>query len=173
MDNSISPHVAYPHHLWPEKTKSCHLTIQDILDLEPGETVKYLCLDRNTVWDLSLSTKYNQPNKFYRAKEFYQNGYTMTYTKGSDPNSIEGTLVFRSGGFVGDPQKYFDIEYKPNHWLPFINGHVEPCHGCSKHNKEVEDKIWSPNTRIGWRGPMIRFSDLKKLPKIYWDDSEE
>jgi hypothetical protein len=69
----------------------------------------------------------------------------------------------------GEPEYEFEfeIEYKPGIWYPLNNGQL-----LGNGRFEIPENMSSWNkipgeTRIGFRGPMIRLRDLDKLPKVF------
>jgi hypothetical protein len=52
-----------------------------------------------------------------------------------------------------------DIEYKKDYWYPLQDGKVSGKH-WSRFPKDT--------TKLGWRGAMIPWKDVSKLPKVYY-----
>jgi hypothetical protein len=75
---------------------------------------------------------------------------------------LQGTILFKyPNSDLETPQDFeFDIEYEPDHWFPLKDG-------------KYQGRLWSTwpsNTRIGWRGPMLKKEVLEQLPSIFWED---
>ena len=64
----------------------------------------------------------------------------------------------------------FDIEYLEGNWYPLTDGYLPPKdpQGFAKLNFKTKKhwKEFPKTTRVGWRGPMIKWDDLDKLPNI-------
>jgi hypothetical protein len=154
---------------YPEAMKPYWITIRDIVALKPRQKVKFLCFDRN------YDELYNQrkiplkPGKLYTPQYFFRNNYIMEYTHDHD---LSGYRVFKD--MEGSDAFEFDIEYKPGHWYPLENGSlptVDP-QGLVNFGKNAGKHYmqFPPDTHVGWRGPMIRWSDLKYMPKVYFTE---
>jgi len=64
----------------------------------------------------------------------------------------------------------FDIEYKKDNWYPFIDGILPATDPQGFFELLRKDKSWDEfpkKSHIGFRGPMILWKYVKKLPKIY------
>ena len=155
---------------WIEYTKSNHLTIQTISEMTPGETRKFLCLDRN-VYD--LASKSSTP---LLPKDFFHANYFVTYTHDND---LYGTTTFEWDGEAQDTDPFeFEIEYNNDTWFPLKRGIVTQYSGDAwreGHPVDLKKVHWTEyptTTRIGWRGPMIPTDCLETMPKVLYEDGE-
>ena len=142
------------------QTRRKHLTIGDLLRLEVGTAAPVVTFDRN-VLDMHPASEPSRSAKlfFYRPREH--------------------TILFRSPelGFLqwtdGKTKSVhaLELEYKPNMWHPLHETGVihmdeweRTIFGLTPNEVQaLARKHWSqytPQTRIGWRGPMILLSDL-------------
>ncbi len=71
----------------------------------------------------------------------------------------------------------WELEYKPNHWYPFENG-IFPANNSQmlelfgrKDPLLGYDLNWknAPNSmHVGFRGPMLQWKHIVKLPLVYY-----
>lgn len=119
-----------------------------------------LSLHRN-VLDIPYDTL--KDNKLYKPEVFFKDSKD-TYVHKKD---LVGDLKF-DGGMEKDIT--FDVEYKKGSWYPFSNGYL-PAKDSQDRLKLLGKKThwtkFNKNTHIGFRGPIMLWSDLKKMPKIY------
>lgn len=149
---------------WIERYKHKQIRIFDIMKMKKGEELQVLLIDRN-LGDIIESV--NKGNKLYKPRKFFrQNIATYTHKKG-----LQGKLRFQSIDVVHKNFE-FDVEYRQNNWYPFVDGYL-PEKDCQELYTLLDKKThWTEfptDTRIGWRGPMMRWSDVEKSRKqIYW-----
>lgn len=128
------------------------LTIADIQAMKPGETMDVIFFDRNVgdYLDGELERGERLPliSGVKRAASFAK------YTHGND--NLMGKIDFVNYGEVND-QFQWELNraraVRPGYWGPL-----------------QKNESWSdfhPNTHVGWRGPAVRVSDLKKLKLKY------
>ena len=74
--------------------------------------------------------------------------------------------------FCSDEMDFeFHIEVLKNRWYPLINGKLPPfLNKIFKVDKNIETNLYNydKNTNIGWRGPMLLWSDVLNSPMIYY-----
>jgi len=141
------------HSKWYDESRKYWLTLGEVKSLKPGDKLDILLFHRNA---LDAPMTYFKSNKSYTPQSFFKSerdkyihykelmGHFEVYQK-HDPTP-----------------EYLDVEYKKNKWYPLIDGFLS---GKKTHFTELPDK-----TPVGFRGPMILWKDLKKLPKIYFSD---
>eukprot|EP01098_Paradermamoeba_levis_P004679 TRINITY_DN1992_c0_g2_i6.p1 TRINITY_DN1992_c0_g2~~TRINITY_DN1992_c0_g2_i6.p1 ORF type:complete len:169 (-),score=23.78 TRINITY_DN1992_c0_g2_i6:277-783(-) len=136
---------------WAGEATKYHMMVKDIEELQDGESIEVLILDRN-VLDVAASSKLNMPGVASRPEHFFrQNRHTLTKKEGN-----LGTLDLHYGGRHTD-LKDIDIELLANNlWYPLQGGMRD-----GKHWSE-----YPPTSKVGWRGPMIRWTDLALMPKL-------
>lgn len=161
---------------WYDATRPYWLTISDLARMEQGDRMLVLSMHRN-VGDVTADEIANprgvpiNPARFFRwAKAaFVRSGGT----------GIGGTLRFGSislgghkdAGYVVDVAP--DVEFKPGSWYPLTDGAL-PAKDPQSYFKRLLGKrvAWEqlPSaTHVGWRGPMVRWSDLPKLPPVWYE----
>ena len=161
---------AFIWHQWINSTKDYHLTIKDIQEMKSGESLKVIILDRNTG---DLFDKYNNSNTLYYPIDFFKH-QMGEFIKNKD---MTGKLIFYNGinhdsnnNLIIDPFE-FHIEYKLNYWYPLQNNIISITNPEFKHINENYSKNINEfplDTRVGWRGPMIKVDLLRKLPLIFY-----
>jgi hypothetical protein len=148
---------------WMRKSsRKYHLTINQVKRMKKGQKLKVLCLDRNIYdhVDSEPTYKVTSPSTFFR-------GCWAIYTHDHD---MTGFLRFSWEGGKGKGMEFtFHLNYRNDSWYPLTEkgdlpawGDMGIMLGIKKHYTKFPGK-----TRIGFRGPMIPWSDLKRLPKIY------
>ena len=172
---------------WRHVTLPFHTTIQDILDLQPGNSLTFTCLDRNVLDSVDA-----QPGSRYAAESFFRHGYHVQFTRLNSEDLKGHTEVswFEKvrGKYVrvvddGEPDSYavragpadtgeLHIEYRPGYWTPLRNGSIdlddEEFKYFPKPSKgRTHWSHFSKTTRVGIRGPMIETHYLKFLPQLY------
>lgn len=158
---------------WFEAIRSYHLTIEDLLKMKPGEKLEVVFLHRNFCDEIY--------NKFHQGKS------NQVY----DPAVFLKDLVekFKYKGDMKWEMPYDDYihidssRYGLPMWYPLnkegkikIEEDEIKCLGIShtltdseRKKLEVVGKHWDSypvQSEVGYRGPMIRASDLHKLPKL-------
>ena len=147
---------------WEEETRASHVCIKDILILEPGTSVKYICMDRN-VWDIALDD--NKEGTHYDPLHFFR-ANIVTFTKTG--YGIGGTLDYPDVGLLEDFELH--LEYRPGNWFPLQDGQLpaEDDQGFADF-PWTEPQSWRNfplTTRVGYRGPFVRID--KPLPRIMY-----
>lgn len=149
---------------WEDKSKKYWLTIKDIERLKNGDKLVVLPLHRN-VLDIPFDT--HKKNTSYRPERVFKSEKD-TYVYHGDLNVISKVYNDKDTEPWG-----LDVEYKKDYFYPLIDGYL-PAKDPQKLSKLLGKKThWTKfpkKTHVGWRGPMILWSDLKKLPKLYFTD---
>ena len=170
---------------WISYMKRYYLTIEDIINMEPGDKISLLCLDRN-VYDFVSDYK---SGEVMSPEIFFKDNYQLTYTHSHD---LQGFVKWNYSGESSDSDSdsvysdhtdtddervgimtifEFDIKYADTCWYPLKDGKLpnRDPQGFAKINDETI-KYWKDypiNTHIGWRGPMVPMKYLKDAPKVY------
>lgn len=143
---------------WIKFTKKQHLTIFDLEKWKINETKTVAIFDRNFeeyfIWDDLSKYKIYKPRYFFKA-----NKCKVTY-RGNMVWSIDNFGDDECGRPVELDTAILNNGYK---WMPVINNYVrcskKPGYSCS---------FFPNNTRIGWRGPMMLWTDLVNGPDVYY-----
>jgi|SRR3989304_4132521 len=162
---------------WRKYIKPQCLTINDVKQLNKGDTLYVLVMDRNLT---DITNAHNKCEEIKRPKDFFECN-VATYVHNKD---LQGDITFHFGGFEDKKKSRnltrefeFDIEYDKNCWYPLTNGYlpVKDPQGLGKfrYNSPKHYSMFSPTTRIGWRGPMIEWDKLDILPPVYWNEELE
>jgi hypothetical protein len=141
---------------WYNSSRKYWLTLKDFETMKKGSKIVVLSLHQNSMDAATTYFKENTP--YYPEKFFKSEKDTITY---------QGNMQVGSKHLNEPDNKSWglDIEYAKNKWSTLFDGNLH-----SKGNTH-SPKHWSkfnPSTPVGYRGPMILWSDLKKLPKIYY-----
>lgn len=145
---------------WAKRSRKHWLTIQDVLNLEPGEAIKVLMLDRN-VGDY-ISNR-NKKAMLYKPAPFFA-GNTALFRKTAD---LAGKLSLRGTTVPFE----FDIEFKTDQWYPLTDGKLPARDSQGLFQLFGYERTWtsfSPKTHVGWRGAMIPWTEVSKLPNVYY-----
>jgi hypothetical protein len=146
--------------LWIGRASQKYLTIGDIVKLKKGSKLTLLLLDRN-VGD-RVATRV-PPFQLYTPAYFFR-PQRAVYTHDHD---LTGTLDFdgEEGVFT------FDVNYKPRHWYPLNKDGVLPAKDNQTRRpllgKATHYKTMSKKTHVGMRGPIVLWSKLKTMPKVF------
>jgi hypothetical protein len=150
---------------WLEATRPYHLTIQYVLNMQPGDRIFLLHIDRNFCDHID---RVCNGSDAVRVEAVLPYGYSMTFEKG--PGGLQGKSF---GDFFGEGRSFeFDIEYRPGDWYPLREGRL-PAPTPEDDDFDVPDAVphfsweqYPDTTRLGWRGPCIPVSCLRQLPPI-------
>lgn len=167
------------------KSKPYHLTINDIKTLKPNSTLDVIIWDRNFeepwIWSNAKKMQPYDPHIF-----FAENHHTLTYL-----GNMKWDLHFN---FLTEEEKkcknkfvhpvHIDVSNLPTNWtwvdIPddgIINitrdiiGTGEKL-GPNK-NKPMHWSEFPGSTRVGWRGPIMLWEHMKKMPQVYYDEKAE
>jgi len=148
---------------WTRKARPSWLTIADIQQLKPGEKIDVLPLDRNVAETVSAT-----PNKLHPASVFFKPNRAVYEHK----EGLQGklTLLVNSEKIVLDPFEFHVEINKSDNWYPLQDGSLpakDPQGFVKLLGKKMEWTAMSPSTHVGYRGPMLAASSLKKLPPVF------
>jgi hypothetical protein len=157
---------------WEEATRPSHLTIERILQMQPGESITLYTLDRNVLDHVKTRGVAQRP------RQFLAHGSRLTWTK---INDLTGTAMWWWEGITAQDQLErnfeFHVEFAPNFWYPLTNGRIPAYEQTDlvvfqrDNLRQFCDKSWNQfpvSTRIGWRGPALVESDLDDLPDVMY-----
>jgi len=118
------------------------------------------------MYDILLNV--NKPNTLYTSKDFFRfNTATYIHKKG-----LQGTLIFHhDDDDVIIPSFEFHVHCDTFCWYPLKNGILpaEDDEGLGNlYGYEITSEELPLDTNIGWRGPMILWKNVEKMPDIYW-----
>jgi hypothetical protein len=139
-------------------TDNC-MTIEDITSVDVGESIDVLLLHRNA-YDVPCTIHpFDIP---MNPTEFFSSRATFKRTEG-----MKGTLTEEE---IPTYPTELEIEYTPGWWYPLTDGYIpavnedteQPLLGRRMHWTEFPE-----STRVGFRGPMIMWSDAMILPHVY------
>jgi len=101
------------------------------------------------------------------AQELFKNKSIMEYTHVKGLMGRVKWLNFYSHNMDFE----FDIEFSKNKWYPLTNGMLPPFLNKVFNIDKPIEIYWNnydKNTNIGWRGPMLLWTDVLKSPMIYY-----
>jgi hypothetical protein len=139
---------------WYDVSRKHWLTIKDIEKLTSKDKIVVLPLHRN-VLDGPM-TKYKKNTAYTPATFFKKEKDTFIHH-----GNLEG--IFKQYDKHDKQPKGLDVEYKKDNWCPIFDGRLSKG---KKHWSKLPKK-----THVGLKGPMILWTDLKKLPKLYFDEN--
>jgi hypothetical protein len=156
---------------WITTSKPYWLTVADVKELKQGDRLEIVHLDRN-VYDVVTDPENNQPGTTYLPSKFF----ACVRAEYTHDNASVGTMVWR---WSNNKQKFeWEVEYKDENWYPLNKG-ILPAHDpqleelFGQHKpllgREVAWADLPANMHVGWRGPMLRCTDLDKLSPVYYD----
>lgn len=153
---------------WIKHTTPHHLQIKDICNLPTGTNIPVLVLDRN-VLDIAECQDTNEVNCTYPPSQFFRHNRATYIHK----DELTGDIIFHWESKDSNKIIFeFHIEYDTGHWYPLENGHLPKNNpqdvSSFQNDKSKSWKEFDPNTRIGWRGPMILWENIDNLPRIYY-----
>jgi hypothetical protein len=149
---------------WFKNIEKDFLTIDSISNLQLGDEINLLCFDRN-FRELMSKTKNPIPIDL-----FFKKNYKILYKHNKDLQGQASWSFGQSNQKLNLEPFEFHLEYKDNHWYPLHNGKLpdsDPQHIFNFDNTLKNYKEYPPETRIGWRGPMIDISKLDNSILIY------
>ena len=154
---------------WLEYYSSRHLTLADAWEFTDGYTVQLLMLDRNAVDMYMEKEDFDQPRKPFAPKDFFdENIATYVHEKAGRP---VGTLSWPAHMNIKPQTVCLEVEYRPGYWYPLDRDGYLPARDKQTNAKllgrRVHYKSLPASTLVGWRGPVIRWSDIDKRPHVY------
>lgn len=150
---------------WFQHVKPYCFTIGDLKQLQVGEEIKFLVMDRNV---LDICCEQNEEKKEYLPSHFFRyNSGTYTHY-----GNTKGKMIFHYTEDIVDEKFEFHVDMG-NYWYPFTNGilvYDEMEKEMFGWDKE-EGKVWTefPNdTFVGWRGKFLKWDTIDTFPKVYF-----
>ena len=157
---------------WLFNASKKFIKIQDMLLMKEGDVEWFYIFDRN----LFDYTHDNKEKKRYKPDKFFK-GYSIKYTHiygifGKYEWYFNNELLDTDSNCI--QYDYFQVNLENDIWFKLTDGKIcqlpkpQPQINLPK---TLENKFWydlPKKTLIGWRGPMIRLKDLKKMPDVYW-----
>jgi hypothetical protein len=150
--------------------KDKHLTIKDLSKMEIGKEYDVVIFDRNfdePIWDGK------EEFKLYTPEEMFEDSHHKIIYRGN----LEWDIVFCFGETFRHPV-HLDVSHLPTNWtwMAIDNEHIEIKNEIIKEGAEMPfdrptKMHWEwfrDDTRIGWRGPIMLWEDLKDLPQVYY-----
>lgn len=148
---------------WINKASAKHgLTIGFVKKLKVGEKVTVLMLDRNVL----DGVPYNQNGKVFSPAPFFKNNKTTFI--------YQGDMKMRLNWFGTPTDMEFDVEYRKGNWYPLNDGVLPAKDTQGLFTLFGQDTKWTEfptKTKVGVRGPMILWSHVKDLPKVYYGEN--
>lgn len=149
---------------WYAASRPKWWSIGDVLAMKAGDRVKLLAMDRNlrdTSDDVNVEGKAFAPARFFRKNwaEFTKTDELRGFMRWPWQEKGDAPLPFE-----------FDVEYKRGSWYPFKGGFLPSSDPQSLFVLFGKKKHWTAfpkNTHVGWRGPMVAWSHLATMPKVY------
>jgi hypothetical protein len=140
-------------------TEKYAIRILDITKMQHGEQIEVLIMDRNLS---CITSQVNESNTNYEPEIFYR--YNRgTYVHDKD---LMGKLIFHWKDTTEVDENFeFHLEYLPKNWYPIMDGKLSTSTSTMPLNQHWSN--FSPDTKVGYRGPMIPWCKLKEMPNIY------
>lgn len=150
---------------WVEYMTDKFITIENISSMKKNDKETFLALDRN-MYDL-CSDNFNKGE--FIASNFFKENYILDYIHNNDLSGIGKWQTIDKNYSLFN----FDINYEDHDWYPLDkNGYLPNKDPQGFFNLTSIKKYWKDypkNTLVGWRGQMIKWSDVSDSPKIYYN----
>ena len=150
---------------WTRKVKGSWLTIGDLKNLKKGDTIEVLPLDRNVID--TINSAGIPPNTVRAAATLFEPNRALYEHK----EGLTGKLTLVAEQIVLDPFEFHVEIDRSDNWYPLQDGYLpanDPQGFVKLLGKKTHWTALDPKTHIGYRGPMVRWSSLKTLPKVFW-----
>jgi hypothetical protein len=150
---------------WIRATKPFHLTKEQVLKMKKGDVENFLLLDSNAR-KAYYDTKINPIGVAKTPREFFRNSTMMKFTY---EDALKGRCFYNFMNEADPDWRFeFEVEYSPDCWYPLRNGLLlgDGRFVIPEEMKGSWEKI-PIETRVGFRGPMIKISEFDKLPKVF------
>ena len=145
---------------WYNESRKHWLTIGDLLSLKSGNELDILLYHRNA---LDAPMTYFKSDTSYTPKKFFKSERDTLVA------SDETLMCYFKNYEKHDPtHKYLEVEYKRDKWYPLEDGFLPASK--NKKGKKIHFTELPKKTPVGFRGPMILWKELSKLPKIYFSE---
>jgi len=160
--------ISHEMYDWIKKTKPYHLILGEVLKLEIGDIVEVAMFDSNfEEYDIWNNIK---PGEILPAPMFFKHNKSTLIYKGNLVWDIE----YDFGETIEHPVHICTegINSK-SYFTKSENGNIkiksEAFTNGEKKYQIINCKNLSSQTRVGWRGPMIKWEHLSHLPPVYWN----
>ena len=158
---------------WIRDYRLYHLTIGDILKCSVGDELDVVIFDRNFeesgIWDKL------HPDVEYDPTEFFKyNHHKLKYN-----GDMKWDIIFNWGKTFEHPI-HLNVEHLATRWTWVVlgeDGFVDIAERLPDDDKKTDNirksvrLHWNgfpSRTRIGWRGPIMLWEDLKNKRKVYY-----
>lgn len=158
---------------WIKDTRPYHLNLKEVQNWQKGEKREVVMFDRNfeeyDIWE-NIKQKTSLPATTF----FKHNKGTLTY-KGD----LKWDITYDFGETIEHEVHISTASLSTSwKWVNIENNHIEiknevldnrvtlPSH---KSKMKIPISKFPLETRVGWRGPMIEWKYLSKLPPVYWE----
>lgn len=150
---------------WYEISRRYWLTIDDLLKMEIGHKYKILNLHRNTLDIVTSTNQINVPE----SPEIFFSDMKVWWARTQD---VVVNQFDQDNQDIGSGNLAVDLYLnKKCMWYPLEDVGTKQCPRATMKPEGCRPWFDYPlNTYIGWRGPCIKWSNLKYLPKLYWTD---
>jgi hypothetical protein len=147
---------------WYDSSRKYWLTIKDIESMKNKGKIVVLPLHRNVL---------DGPQTYHKEKISYKPETFFKTEKDTFVNYGDMSGIFIKYDQHDKTPKPLDIEYKKDKWYPLFDGYLQDEDVQTGNKLLGKKKHWTEfkkNTHVGFRGPMILWKDLKKLPNLYF-----
>lgn len=146
---------------WIKEAEKKSITKATIDKMKPKEKLEVLFLD----WDLYDATmSVNKPNRLYKPTYFFRKNKGVFKKEEGGKGMIKYPWSNKFEPFE------LHVEWKKFHWYPLTNG-ILPARDRRDQKLLGKKMSWdqlSSKTRVGWNGPMVKWSDIKKMSSLFW-----
>ena len=146
---------------WYERSRRAWLSIADVRRMRVGETVKVLMLHRNVLDEADRPER-----RLHAAQRFFSKRSVAVLTRAPG----DGLAVLLDCDDCGDGAFEFDVEFATDRWYPLKNGRLparDPQGLFALLGRETPWAALPPSTHVGWRGPMVPWDAVAKMPAVY------
>lgn len=147
---------------WVKQAEKKAITKATIEKMKPGDKIELLPLDRN-LYDIIEED--NKPNQLYKPTYFFRKNKVVF-------KKIEGSKGMIKWGWNKKFEPFeLQVEWEKFNWYPLID-EVLPAKNIQTEQRLLgKNMSWNQlplKIKVGWRGPMIKWSDVKKMPSLFW-----
>ena len=158
---------------WIDENHDQQLSIADVDNLKPGDKLDVCVFDRNFA-EYGMWDKYTA-FKGYDAEDILQFNRMTLHYKGN----YTWDLIMPTTGTFEHPF-HLCVEHLGTNWcwsvLNVDDAKIHMTNNIFKNGDEHDD--WKPihmhyddfpkTTRVGWRGPIMLWENVSKMPQIHW-----
>lgn len=142
---------------WVERVRKFYLTIGDVEKMKQGETLDVVLL-YSELFDHGIL-------KIPRNKMFLPECLKKIAGTYIHKDGITGVLTIMDGIIYSDVPDELQVQIDKS-WHNFFDGFLYEYNVKTK----MDWKDLPKSTPVGWKGPLIRVSDLKKMPMFYIEE---